>query len=439
MRVVAAGVSFRTAPLEVLEAASVREDDARGLLRYLVGHAGFSGAAVLSTCNRTEFYLSCDDEMAGDVAARLAPHLDPGDANHIARHLTVRLDADCVAHLFRVAAGIDSMVVGEAQVLGQLRAAHDLALAAGTLDARLDFLLRRAISVGKLVRTQTAIGRGAGSLSEVAVDCAREVTGDLRERGVLLLGAGKMSMLAARRLREEGARLFATSRSEAKERLAQTAGAVPLNLDSITERSAELDVIICSTSSPEPVLTPALVRDIQERRGHRPLCIVDIAVPRDADPTCARIDGVTLIDIEELGRRLDRHLQARDDHVPDVERLIERELGRTVTVVGERDAAGPTITALIRRAEAIRRREVERTVARTPDLDPAVRERIDVLTQSLVRKLLHAPITHLRDTASNPAVALVLRDAFDLDDQVTVRVTAAQQPARGTSSADPEQ
>lgn len=429
--VVAAGVSFRTAPLEVLEGAAVRRDNARGLLRYLVGHAGFSGAAVLSTCNRTEFYLSCDDGCAADVAARLAPQIDPADAHHLARHLSVRADADCIHHMFRVAAGIDSMVVGEAQVLGQLRQAHDLARAAGTLDARLDFVLRRAISVGKLVRTRTAIGRGAGSLSEVAVSCARQITGQLRDRGVLLLGAGKMSTLAARRLREEGARLFAMSRGESKERLAADAGAIPLELDALVETSAELDVIICSTSSPTPVLPADVVAGVQHRRQHRPLCIVDIAVPRDVDPACASLPGVTLIDIAELGRRLDYHLRARNAHVAEAERLIARELRRTVSVVGERDAAAPTITALTRRAEALRRREVERTLARAPELDAVTRERIDVLTQSLVRKLLHNPIAHLRETAGDPAVALALRDAFDLDRDIELRGAAAAADATG--------
>lgn len=421
MRVVAAGVSFRTAPLEVLEAASVREDDARGLLRYLVGHAGFSGAAVLSTCNRTEFYLSCDEDQAVDVAARLAPHIDPDDRHHVARHLTLRRDADCVLHLFRVAAGIDSMVVGEAQVLGQVRRAHETARAAGTLDARLDFVLRRAISVGKLVRTRTALGRGAGSLSEVAVDCAREVIGHFHDRGVLLVGAGKMSALAARRLHGEGARLYATSRGDSKDQLARTAGAMPLGLGSIVDHASDIDVVICSTSSTEAVLDAPLIEAIQERRAHRPLCIVDIAVPRDVDPACAALAGVTLIDIEELGRRLERHLRARDRHVPEVERLIEQELRRTIAVIGQRDAAGPTISALIRHADAIRRREVERTLSRAPELDPDVRERIDVLTQSLVRKLLHRPIAHLRETVGDPAVALVLREAFDLDADAEAR------------------
>ena len=416
MRFVAAGVSHRTAPLAVLEAAAVRQADARGLLRYLVGHGGFGGAVVLSTCNRTEFYVTCADADADDVAARLAPHLDPAGVHGVGRHLGMHADGAALRHVFRVAAGLESMVLGEAQVLGQLRDAHQAARAAGTLDARLDFVMRRAISVGKLVRTRTRIGLGAGSLSEVAVDCARGVAGDLGGRGVLLVGSGKMSLLAARRLRDLGARILATSRGESKQRLARSVDAEVVSMGDAVDAADSIDVVICSTSSDRPVLDTAIVSRMQARRGGRALCIVDIAVPRDVDPACASLPGVRLIDIDELGRRLAGGLGGRTDAVLEAELIIEDELRRTIAVIGQRDAAGPTITALIGRAEALRRREVERTLARSPQIDPDVRERIDVLTQSLVRKLLHGPITHLRDAADDPAVALALRQAFNLDD-----------------------
>ena len=418
MQVVAAGVSFRTAPTDVLGIASVRGDDARGLLRYLVGHAGFGGAAVLSTCNRTEVYVTTADGEAEDAIARIAPHLGAERHHEIAHHLQLRIDADAVRHVFRVASGLESMVVGEAQVLGQLRQAHQLARSAGTLDARLDFVLRRALSTGKLVRTRTPIGRGAGSLSEVAVECARSLAGDLAGKGVLLLGAGKMSVLAARRLREEGARLFAVSRGSSREQLAHREGAVPRAPGDMLELAPQVDVIISSTNSLDCVVSEGLVRAMQGRRGGAPMCIVDIAVPRDVDPAVASVPGVSLVDLDALGERLQGSLASRSAQVPEAEALIAHELQRTMSVLNERDAATPTITALIRRAEAIRRREVERTLARAPELDAAARERIDVLTQSLVRKLLHGPITHLRDSTDDPAIALVLRDAFGVDDDV---------------------
>lgn len=426
MRFVAAGISHRTAPLAVLEAAAVREADARSLLRFLVGHGGFGGAAVLSTCNRTEFYVTCPEGDADDIPARLAPHLDPGGEHGLARHLVMRSDLEALRHLFRVASGLESMVIGEAQVLGQLRAAHRVARSAGTLDAKLDFVLRRATSVGKLVRTRTSIGRGVGSLSEVAIDCARASVGDLGGRGLLLVGSGKMSVRAARRLHEMGARILATSRGESKLRLARSVEATVVSLADVLRIADTIDVIISSTSSDDLVLDAAFVARLQDRRGGRQLCVVDIAVPRDVDPNCASLPGVELIDIDELGRHLARQLNVRVEAVPEAELIIEGELRRTMTVIGQRDAAGPTIAALLRRAEAIRRREVERTLARAPQLDVEARERIDVLTQSLVRKLLHGPVTHLREAADDPSVALVLRDAFDLDDAQLVGSVPAE-------------
>jgi glutamyl-tRNA reductase len=431
-RLVAAGLSFRTAPVAVREAAAVSAEQSRTVLRYLVGHAGFNGAAVLSTCNRTEFYVSCPDPDAEDVVARLAPYLDPTGEHEVLRHLTSCSEHDAVEHLFRVAAGLESMVIGEVQVLGQFKDAHRVAHAAGTLDARLDFVMRRAISVGKRVRSETDLGRGVGSLSEVAVGCARDVAGDLGGRGVLLVGAGKMSTQAARRLRELGSRLMITSRGASKERLAGTVDGDVVALDALVDVAADIDVILCSTASGETVLDAALVRAIQQRRGDRPLCIVDLAVPRDVDPASAGVPGVTLIDIDELGRRHDRRLVARGEAVPAAQAIIETELRRTMTVVGQRDAAGPTISALNRRAEALRRREVERAVGRAPHLDADTRERIDMLTSSLVRKLLHGPIAHLRETVDDPQVALTIRQAFDLDERELDGTTAKPERAGGS-------
>jgi len=432
-RLVAAGLSFRTAPVAVREAAAVSAEQSRTVLRYLVGHAGFSGAAVLSTCNRTEFYVSCPDADAEDVVPRLAPYLDPTGEHEVLRHLTSCGERDAVEHLFRVAAGLESMVIGEAQVLGQLKDAHRVAHAAGTLDARLDFVMRRAISVGKRVRSETDLGRGAGSLSEVAVGYARDVAGDLRGRGVLLVGAGKMSAQAARRLRELGSRLMITSRGTSKERLAGTVDGEVVRLDAIADVAPDVDVILCSTASGgETVIDAALVRAIQQRRGDRPLCIIDLAVPRDVDPAAAGVPGVTLIDIDELGRRHDGRLVDRGDAVPAAQGIIETELRRTMTVVGQRDSAGPTISALNRRAEALRRREVERAVGRAPHLDADTRERIDMLTSSLVRKLLHGPIAHLRESVDDPQVALTIRQAFDLDERELDGTAAKPERAGGS-------
>jgi glutamyl-tRNA reductase len=379
-----------------------------------VGHAGLHGAAVLSTCNRTDFYVVCPDHLSAEVTPRLARYLDPGGASEVARHMVTLEDREAAMHMFRVASGLESMVIGEAQVLGQFKEAHRVATDAGTVDARLDYVMRRAISTAKRVRTDTTLGRGAASLSEVAVECARASCGNLEGKGVLLVGAGKMSRLAAKRLRDQGARIMTTSRGESSRRLARAVGAEPVALTALEEVAGEVDVIIASTDSPTTVLDAAAIEALQRRRERRPLCIVDMAVPRDIDAAAASVPGVTLIDIDELGRRAGARLDQRREVVPAAEEIIDVELDKTVTVIGQRDTAGPTIAALVEWAENLRAREVARSFGAGRQIDDETRERVEVLTRSMVRKLLHGPLARLRE-AGDPATALAIREAFRLD------------------------
>ncbi len=415
MRLVAAGLSFRTAPLAVREAAAVPASRAATTLRYLVGHAGLLGAAVLSTCNRTDFYMVCPEELTHEVAPRLARYLDPGGVRGVASHMTTAEGRDAALHMFRVASGLESMLIGEAQVLGQFKAAHRIAADAGTVDARLDYVMRRAISTAKRVRTDTALGRGSASLSEVAVACARSACRDLEGKGVLLVGAGKMSRLAAKRLRDEGARIMTTSRGDSSRRLAQSVGGNTVALDAVEEIASDVDVIIASTDSARHVLDATAVAAFQRRRDERPLCIVDLAVPRDIDPDAAAVSGVTLVDIDEIGRRVEERLDQRRETVPAAERIIETELERTIAALDQRDTAGPTIAALVEWAEAVRSREVARTFGAGGPIDDETRERVDLLTRSMVRKLLHGPVTRLREAGGDPATALAILEAFRLD------------------------
>jgi glutamyl-tRNA reductase len=423
IEIVVAGLSFHTAPLAVRERAAVAESEARNLLRYLVGHSGLLEAAVVSTCNRTEFYLvSPDPGLSDEVVPRLARYLDPAGAGGLAEHLGARRGAEAVRHIFRVASGLDSMVLGEAQILGQFKAAHRLARSAGTLDARLDFVMRRAVSVAKRVRTETGIGRSTGSVTELALDHAREALGGLEGRGILIVGAGKMSAAAARRLAACGARLTITSRSgDTAVALAEEVGGEAATDGIVAAVTGDVDLVVCSTSSTRPVLTGADVARIQRLRGGRPLCIVDIAVPRDVEPAAGEVPGVSLVDLDALGRRVESNLERRRAELPAAERIVEAELARTIEVVGERDAAGPTIAALARQAEVLRRREVDRTAAKLGWSDEESRRHLDALTRSLVRKLLHAPISHIKENLDDPGVALALREAFALDDPVPGR------------------
>lgn len=417
MHLVAAGLSFQSAPISVRERAVVPESEANRLLRYLVGHCGLRGAAVLSTCNRTEFYVSCPtDALADEVRPRLAMYLDPIDDSEVGDHLFELRDGEAIRHMLRVAAGLESMVVGEAQVLGQFRDAHQLARDAGTLDARLDYVMRRAVSAGKRVRTETAIGRRSGSMADAATQVAQEVAGDLRGRGVLVLGAGAMSSLAAASLHQAGARLMIASRGgDSAVALASTLSGDALAVTDPVAIAPEIDVVIGCTDSATTILSAADVAAMQERRDHRRLTIIDIAVPRDVDDDAADIVGVTLVDVDAVGGRIANGGTSQRAALAEATAIIESEVARTVAVVAERDTAGPTIGALVRHAEAVRRQEIERTLARMPGIDGATADRIQQLTRGIVSKLLHAPISHLREFADDPGVALTLRDAFDLD------------------------
>jgi glutamyl-tRNA reductase len=348
------------------------------------------------------------------VTPRLARYLDPGGAREIERHMVTLEDREAALHMFRVASGLESMVIGEAQVLGQFKAAHRVATDAGTVDARLDYVMRRAISTAKRVRTDTLLGRGAASLSEIAVECARESCGDLEGKGVLLVGAGKMSRLAADRLRDEGARIMTTSRGESSRRLARAVGAERVALSALEDLAADVDVIIASTDSATTVLDAATIETLQRHREGRSLCIVDMAVPRDVDAAAAAVPGVALFDIDDLGRRVEARLDERRLTIPAAEQIIDSELEKTVTVIGQRDTAGPTIAALVAWAEELRAREVARTFSAGKALDEETRERVEMLTRSMVRKLLHGPVTRLRE-AGDPATALAIREAFRLD------------------------
>jgi glutamyl-tRNA reductase len=417
MHLVAAGLSFRSTPISVRERAVVPATEATALLRYLVGHCGLRGAAVLSTCHRTEFYVSCPTtELADDVCPRLAQYLDPTGDRAIGAHLFALRDAEAIRHMLRVAGGLESMVVGEAQVLGQFRDAHQLAREAGSLDTGLDYVMRRAVSAGKRVHAETGIGRHAGSIADVAVEIAGEIAGDLDSRGVLVLGAGAMSKLAARRLSRSGARVTVISRGgESAASLAAELGAGAVAVTDALAAAVDIDVVISCTNSAAPVLTADDVIAMQAVRGHRPLGIVDIAVPRDVHPAAATVPGVTLVDVDAMGRRIAELQGKRLSALAEATSIIEAEVVHALSVIEERDTAGPTIGALVRQAEALRRREVERTLAHMPGVDAVTVDRIQQLTRSLVGKLLHAPINHLREFADDPAVALTLRDAFALD------------------------
>jgi glutamyl-tRNA reductase len=412
MHLIAAGVSFHTAPLSVRERAVVEDDRAATVLRYLVGHAGLSAAAVLSTCNRTEFYLvTPDDDVAADVLPRLAGYLnaEAQDAEDVEPYMEGHHDDAALRHIFRVAAGLESMMVGENQVLGQFKRAHRLALEAGCLDARLDFILRRALSLGKKVRSQGLLGAATLGLADAATGFVTQKLGSLQGRSAVVVGSGHTAADVAKLLVEAGARLVVAARGQSGVELANRYQGRFVAIDELGGLD-DIDAIISCTSSSRPVVSFETVDEIQRHRGGAPLVVVDLAVPRDVDAEVENVAGVVLVDVDSVNGSVPMGI--RDVTLAEAE--IEKQTVATASVLRERETAGQAIAAIGQWAEAIRSGEVERAVEQMPGLTDDQKERMVALSKALVKRLLHSPIAALREAGDDPQLALSLLQAFDV-------------------------
>jgi len=358
-------------------------------------------AALLSTCNRTELYAAVEDADVDvpwlvDVMAACAA--EPRAA--VEPYLYVHRDTAAARHLLRVAAGLDSMIIGEAEILGQVRQAaaeaRDCGAAAGVLDA----LFTCGLRAGRRARAETDIGTRAASASSAAVELARGAVGDLAGRHIVLVGAGKMGVLVARALVDRGARGFVVSnRSYARAvELAETWDGCAVTFDRLLEVLADADIAIASTSAPHPVLQRDMVADVMARRPARPLTIIDIAVPRDVEPAVGSLPDVRLFDIDDLTRTIQGNLAERSAAVPRVEAILEEEAERFMREWAALEVA-PTIAALRRWADGVRSREVRRALRRLGHLGERDRATVEAMAEAIVAKLLHPPIAHLKRQA----------------------------------------
>ena len=373
-RLLAVGVSHRHAQLEVRERLYLADGHALELAAAL----GADGAevVVLSTCNRTEVYL------AGGSASRATAELERRSGLSLEGVAAVLEEEHAVEHLFRVAGGLDSLVPGEAQILGQVRQAYDAALTAGTTGPLLNRLFEDALHAGKRVRTEARLAELPESVAASAVVLAAKALGGLEGRRALLFGAGKMSELAARDLRARGAEVVVSSRTlESAQELAERVGGSVAPFDAVAVELTEADLVISATRCPYPILHGEAV---QPRT--RPLVLVDVAVPRDLDPEIGKLPGCTLYDIDDLGEGL----VGRDEDVLQAEAIVAEEAARFADWRRSRGAA-PAIASLRRRAERIRAEELARAEPRLADLSERERRTVETLTAQIVNKLLHAP------------------------------------------------
>jgi len=359
---------------------------------------------ILSTCNRVEVALACEESANGEAAvdAFLADtrHVD---REWVRRYLYRYNDRDAIRHLFRVAASLDSMVVGEPQILGQLKNAFAVAKDHGAVNSFMDALVTRAFSVAKRVRTETEIGVNAVSVSYAAVEMAREIFGTLANKKVLLIGAGKMSAAAARHLSRCGVtNIFVTNRTrERADEMAKLFNGKIVEYDRYLSFLPEVDIVITSSGAPHFILTRDGMRKVIAQRKNAPMFLIDIAVPRNIEPTVNEVDNVFLYDIDDLQKVVDTNLKGRKQEAEEAEQIIAEEVERMVTRLKSREVV-PMIISLQEQLENVRQGELARFHGKFGTLTREQEEALDQLTRSLMNKIAHGPISELRKQASQP-------------------------------------
>jgi glutamyl-tRNA reductase len=401
MALFAAGMSHKNAPVALREQLAVDEDKLREILRELVADGVLREAIILSTCNRVEMYGVAD--VPGEARAvafrRLCRHRGV-DFAAVESLLYTHAEDDAIRHAFRVAASLDSMMIGEPQILGQVKDAFALAQACEAVGPSLHTLFTHAFAVAKRVRTETEIARHAVSVSFAAVELAKKIFAGLTGRAVLLLGAGKMGELAAKHLVEQGAfPIYVVNRTWARaQEMARVLSGTAVPFAELATALAAVDIVITSTGAPAPIVTRAAVEQAMRGRSARPLFMIDIAVPRDVEPGVERLEDVYCYDIDDLKQVVDANIRERLREAQRAETLVEREVAKFRARMGDVEVI-PTIVSLRERLEEIRAAEVRRTLGRLPDASPETRAAIEALSAGIVNKILHAPITKLRESS----------------------------------------
>jgi glutamyl-tRNA reductase len=429
------GLSHKSAPIEVRERVALTGDLLKAALGDLKTTDGVAEAFVVSTCNRVEVYIQAE----GIEPARRFFTERTGEAGD---HLYAKIGVEAIRHLFRVAASLDSMVVGEQQILGQVKEAYGLASAAEAAGPYMSRLCNRAFATAKRVRTETDIGRGATSMSQVAVELVEKIFGDLKGRAILLVGAGKMGALSAKALAVLGAdRILVTNRSpERGMALAEQVGGTFRAWDELQRLLVEADVVIVSTGAPSYVLTREMLQQVMKARRRRSTCLIDLAVPRNVDPACADLSEVFAYDVDDMEKVVQATQEARRGEALRAETIVEAEV---MAFAKERDAraALPVLAQLRRHAEQIARAEAERTLSHLgPKLDEKGRKSVEAMAQAIVNKLLHGPTARLKAAASTgdgdlPGAAAEL---FGIDNEPARPESAPAQPAEGRAAASSE-
>jgi glutamyl-tRNA reductase len=418
--ILALGVSHRTAPLELRERLALPEGRAAGVLNELRATDQVLEAAALSTCNRTELYLVVSDPVEAESAALavLARKAETRPTELIG-HLYSLRSSEATRHLFRVTAGLDSMIVGEAEIQGQVKRAYELALVEGASGPILNRLFRGALAAGKRARSETAVSEKGVSISSVAVQLAQRTLGDLAQRRVLVIGAGETAELTARALAARGVQtiFIANRRYDRAIGLAQRFGGEAVRFDELPEQLEQADIVVSATNSPHHIVEPDELRQVMENRDGRPLLIIDIAVPRDVDPACREIAGVSLHDVDDVQGIVERNASGRETEARRADTLLDTERAGFERWLGSLEVL-PTVAALRERADEIVRRLLEENESRWESLSDADRERLEKMASAIASRMLHEPTLRMKRSAEDEDAYVyvhALRELFGLD------------------------
>jgi glutamyl-tRNA reductase len=401
MQLALVGLSHKTAPVEVRERLAFNSDALKKALLSLVERQQVTEAIILSTCNRVEVVAeSPDDSLIREFLCEF--HQIPHDS--VSKHLYSLRNADVIRHVFRVAASLDSMMIGEPQILGQVKEAYRIAADAGTVGMHLSALMDRAFAVAKKIRTETGISQSAVSVSYAAVELARKIFGELTGKTVMIIGASKMGELAAKHLKRNGvSSVLVTNRTfERAVELARIFEGAAVPFEHFTDHMDRADIVISSTGAPHFIIGKGLAEQIIHRRKNKPMFFIDIAVPRDIDPTVNEIDNAFLYDIDDLQQVIDANLKERVKEASRAEEIVDSEVQAFCRKMQSREVV-PTIVQLRDNVEKLRRDEIERNRRLLKDLSPEGQAAVDQITKSLVNKILHTPIELLKKMAQDPS------------------------------------
>jgi glutamyl-tRNA reductase len=413
MNIVLLGLNHKTAPVELRERLAIGPQQLEQATRSLLQSPGVLEGMILSTCNRVELFTSLQPD-APDLLQFIESYFDI-EREVVAPHIYEYRQENAVRHLFRVACSLDSMVIGEPQILGQVKSSYLAARSAGAIRGHLDKVLQRAFVVAKRVRSETQIGSSSVSIASVAVELARKIFGSLEGKKVLLVGAGKMSEQAARHLMAQGAGsvLVANRTHERAEQLAQRFGGRAIGFDDLYANADQADIIITSTGAARPVFRREHAQHFLQQRRGRPMFFIDIAVPRDVDPEVNKLDGIFLYDIDDLQSVAGSHLKERSREAELAEAMILAEVDKYQRRLHALNVA-PEIVQLQQSAEQIRLGELRRVGSRLQGLSAEQQTAVEALTRSLVNKFLHRPVQAFKAAASdgNTAAVEAIREAF---------------------------